>query len=119
MSATPSSGSEWNTLTWTPPRSDSTSTSFCQSRSQRCAVWNALAMAALPQWWPRSDAQVRLAHLGRPVEFAGGALPDHPAVGQDVDQVGRVDGQAVVLLDQEDGQAVPAPAAHDAADLLH
>src|SRR5262249_39485992 len=109
MSATPISGSEWNTLTCTPPRSDSTSTSSCHSVSQRCAVWN-----GLPTGCPfsvsvaLSHAEVGLPDGGRAGEFAGRALPDHLAVGQDVDDVRRAQGQAVVLLDQEDPQPAPA-----------
>src|ERR1035441_1923258 len=67
---------------------------------------------------PRSDAEVRLAHRGGALKFAGGALPDHLPVGQDVDEVRRIGGEAVVLLDQEDRQAAAAQVGHDLADPL-
>src|SRR4029077_11659852 len=105
MSARPISGSEWNTLTCTPPRRDSTSTSSCHSVSQRCAVWNGLPIGCpFSVSLALSHAEVGLADRGRAGEFAGRALPDHLALGQDVDDVRRAQGQAVVLLDQEDPQ---------------
>src|SRR5215467_6256708 len=120
MSATPISGSEWNTLTCTPLPRDSTSTSSCHSRSQRCAVWNglpigrpfsvSLARYHTPRWvslrvaGALSHAEVGLADRVCAGELAGRALPDHLALGQDVDDVRRGQGQAVVLLDQKDPQ---------------
>src|SRR6266516_6743327 len=119
MSATPIPGSEWNTLTCTPPRRDSTSTSSCHSRSQRCAVWNGFPIGRpFPLSLALSHAEVGLPDRCRTGELAGRALPDHLALGQDVDDVGGAQGQAVVLLDQKDPQPAPAQVHQHLADPL-
>src|SRR5690606_35030799 len=70
---------------------------------------------------PASDpaAQVSLPNLGIPLELVGHPLQHQPARLQHIASLGHMEGQAGVLLHQEDGHPLPVDGLDGAEDLHH
>src|SRR5690349_4474502 len=68
---------------------------------------------------PPSHAQVLVQLLLLPLDVLVRDHVDHPAVLDHVVAVGELGGEAEVLLDQQDGEALPLQLADRPPDLLH
>jgi hypothetical protein len=68
---------------------------------------SASALHEIPPQFPETRSQIHLAQLGVVVQIGGGTGERDAAVAQDVDAVGDLEDLADLLLDDQDGDAVP------------